>query len=155
MQPHSQNMLPNGAILQSMSIQELMDATLRLSDVLTEETNFIRARRFADAAKLHEEKLRLSGLLETYQAVLATKPDFIRNADEKTREELLYLTDDLAVSVRENFHEVAVVKAVNGRVLQAMMDVMSEQQRPSTYGAYGQSLQASNLALSMNLNQKA
>ena len=155
MQPHSQNMLPNGAILQSMSIQELMDATLRLSDVLVAETDLIRERRYHEAAKLHDEKMRLSGLLETYQAVLATKPDFIRNADDKTREELLYIADDLAVSVRENFHAVSVAKAVNGRVLQAMMDVMSEQQRPSTYGAYGQSLQASNLSLSMNLNQKA
>lgn len=155
MQTHSHTMLPNGAILQSMNVQELMDATLRLSDILTEETDLIRARRYNDAAKLHDEKLRLSGLLETYQTVLATKPDFIRNADEKTREELLYLTDDLAVSVQENFHAVAVAKAVNGRVLQAMMDVMSEQQRPSTYGAYGQSMQASNLSLSMNLNQKA
>jgi len=155
MQTQSHTMLPNGAILQSMNIQELMDATLRLSDVLTEESEHIRARRYNDAAKLHGEKLRLSGLLETYQSVMATKPDFIRHADEKTREELLYLTDDLAVSVQENFHTVAVAKAVNGRVLQAMMDVMSEQQRPSTYGASGQSLQSANLALSMNLNQKA
>ena len=155
MQTQNHTMLPNGAIMQSMNIHELMDATLRLSDVLAEETDLIRARRYSEITKLHDEKLRLSGLLETYQSVLATKPDFIRNADEKTREELLYLTDDLAVSVRENFHAVAVAKAVNGRVLQAMMDVMSEHQRPSTYGASGQSLQSANLALSMNLNQKA
>jgi hypothetical protein len=155
MQTHTHSLLPNGAMLQSMDIHALMDATVRLSDVLTEESEYIRTRRYAEAAKLHDEKLRLSGVLETYQSVLATNPDFIRNADAKTREELLLLTDDLAISVRENFHTVAVAKAVNGRVLQAMMDVMSEQQRPNTYGASGQSLQASNLALSMNLNQKA
>ncbi len=105
MQPHSQNMLPNGAILQSMSIQELMDATLRLSDVLTEETDLIRSRRYNDAAKLHDEKLRLSGLLETYQAVLATKPDFIRNADEKTREEAKKRACDVPLEIAKLCYE--------------------------------------------------
>src|SRR5688572_23927020 len=152
MQMHSHNLLPNGAMLQSMSIHELMDATMRLSDLLVEESDHIRHRRYADVAKLHEEKVRLSGLLETYQSVMAANPNFTGDADQKTREELLLLTDDLAVSVQENFHTVAVAKAVNGRVLQAMMDVMSEQQRPNSYGASGQSLQASNMTISMNLN---
>lgn len=152
MHPHA---LPNAALLKNMSIRELMDATLRLSDLLAEESEIMTSLRFKELPKLHEEKVKLTQLLESYQQVMATNPEFLRQADAKTREELLLLTDDLAVSVEENFRKVSVARAVNSRVMQAINDVMREDHGPSTYGRTGHSYAGDAPALSFNFNQKA
>lgn len=149
------HLLPNAAARAQMSVNELMHATLRLSDVLAEESEHIDAMRYHELPKLNEEKVRLLSLLENYQRVMAADPDFIRAADARTREELLLRTDDLAFNVEENFRKVSVTRAVNSRVMQAIMDVMNDQQRPSTYGPKGIAAASSDLGLSMNLNQRA
>ncbi|MDX2095116.1 MAG: hypothetical protein SFW64_04170 [Alphaproteobacteria bacterium] len=155
MQPHHPHQLPNAALRASLSIDGLMQATLRLSDILAEESEHIGARRFKELPRLHDEKLQLTALLENYQRLLASDPGFLRNADEPMREELLLRADDLAFSVEDNFRKVSVARAVNSRVMQAIMDVMSEQHRPGTYGPKGIPAQTGDLALSMNLNQRA
>ncbi len=151
-QPHT---LPHAAFLASMSIQELMDATLRLSDVLATESELIEQMRYKELPALHEEKTKLSALLENYQQVMMVDPSFVQNADARAREELLLLTDDLAFNIQDNFRKVSAAKAVNGRVLQAIMDVMNEDHRPVTYGRNGYASQTSDRAISLNLNQKA
>lgn len=151
----NQQQLPNAAVRASMNVNELMDVTLRLSDILAQESEHIDARRYNELPKLHEEKTKLVSLLENYQRVLATDPDFVRSADERTREELLLRADDLALNVEENFRKVSVTRAVNSRVMQAIMDVMTDQHRPSTYGPKGVAASTADLALSINLNQRA
>jgi flagellar biosynthesis/type III secretory pathway chaperone len=155
MQPQNHRPLPQAAALQSMNAQELMEATLRLSDVLAEENALLDTRNYREIARLHDEKLKLSSLLEAYQERMARDPNFMRTIDAKSREELLLRTDDLACNVEDNFRKVSVARAVNGRIVQAIMDVMSDQQRPSVYGRNGQAAPSGDLALSMNLNQKA
>ncbi len=154
MQP-TPHQLPSAAIMQRMSIEELMDVTLRLSDILLEEGELISAMRFKELPRLHDEKLKLTSVLELYQQRLASDPGFVRHADHETREELLLRSDDLALSVEENFRKVSAARAVNSRVMQAIMDVMSDQHRPSTYGRDALAAPSPDLALSMNLNQKA
>ncbi|MES2984046.1 MAG: hypothetical protein V4735_02535 [Pseudomonadota bacterium] len=156
MQPnHPQHRLPTAAVMATLNIDELMNATLRLSDILAEETAMLVEMRFNDLPKTHEEKVKLTRLLEQYQNRMASDPSFMNGADEKTREELLMLADDLAYNVEENFRRTAVARAVNERVMQAIMDVLGEKHRPGTYGANGQSNHSHDLALSLNLNQKA
>lgn len=156
MHPQSQHRpLPNAAALASMNIQQLLEATTRMSDILVEEGALLTSMRFKELPKLNEEKIKLTVLLESYQQLIAADPSIVKQADPKTREELLLKTDDLAFNVEDNFRKVSVARAVNSRVMQAIMDVMSEQHRPGTYGRNGQSTQSHDLALSINLNQKA
>lgn len=151
----NQQQLPNAAVRASMNVNEFMDATLRLSDILAQESAHMDALRYNELPKLHDEKVKLVSLLENYQRLLATDPGFVRNADERTREELLLRTDDLAFNVEENFRKVSVTRAVNSRVMQAIMDVMTDQHRPGTYGPKGVAAPTADLALSINLNQRA
>lgn len=147
--------LPNAGAIQAPSINALMSATLRMSDILNEESTMLTEMRFKELPALNEEKVKLTKLLESYQQLLARDPSFVRNADAQQREELLLLTDDLAFSVEENFRKVSVAKAVNSRIMQAILDVISEQHRPGTYGRDGVAAQSGDLALSVNLNEKA
>lgn len=147
--------LPSAQAMASMNIDELMSATLRLSDIMQEESVMLKEMRVRDLPALQEEKAKLTIVLEAYQQRLATDPNFIKNADTKTREELVLLADDLAYTVEENFRQVSVARAVNNRVLQAIMDVVSEEHSPGTYGKLGQASTNQRMALSMNLDQKA
>ena len=153
--PQPARALPNAAILQSMSVDELMETTLRLSDILARESEMITKMQYKELAPLNDEKLKLTAVLEVYQQVMASDPGFVKQADAKTREQLILITDDLAINVEENFRKVSVARAVNARVMQAITDVMSEQHRPSTYGRNGLASQKHDLALSVNLNQQA
>ena len=80
--------LPNAEAMKAMNVNELMHATLRLSDIMAEESELLDAHRYHDIAKLHDEKLRLTGLLESYQHAMATNPNFLKSVDGGTREEL-------------------------------------------------------------------
>ena len=110
--------LPNAEAMKAMNVNELMHATLRLSDIMAEESELLDAHRYHDIAKLHDEKLRLTGLLESYQHAMATNPNFLKSVDGGTREELLLRADDLAYNVEGTFRKVSVARAVNQRILQ-------------------------------------
>lgn len=146
---------PEAAMLANLSVDELLRTTQRLTDIMTEESELLKAMRVSELPRLQEEKLRLAGVLELYQEQLARDPGFVKQASDQTREDLLFMTDDLAFVVEENFRQVSAVKAVNARVMQAIMEVVSEQHRPSTYSRYGTAAVGNDLPLSMNLNQRA
>lgn len=146
---------PNADMIASMHIGELMDITSRMNDLIAQEAEMLETFRYADLATLQDEKLALTEKLEAYQQLLASTPDFVKQADIKIREELLVLTDDLAYNAEDNFKKIAVARAVNQRVLQAIRDVLTEQHSPTTYGRDGSTSQHDSMTLSMNLNQKA
>lgn len=150
-----QHQLPNTAALAALSVDGLVHAVARLGDLMADESEAIQEMRFADLPKSYDEKLQLVQLLEAYQQRLSTDPSFLDGVDIKAREQLLLLTDDLAVGVEDNFRRVATARTVNQRVLQAIMDVMSEQQRPGVYDKQARASAQSDLALSMNINQQA
>ncbi len=150
-----QQPLPNAAMLASMNIDDLIEATTRLSSILSQESELLSTMRYKELPKLHDEKTKLTTVLETYQRVLAKDKSMVKQADQKRREELLVLTDALAFNVEDNFRKVSAARAVNARVMQAIMDVVSEQHRPGTYGRNGQTTQMPDMAISVNLNEKA
>ena len=155
-QPHtSHRPLPDAALQASMNIDTLMNATMRLADLLIQETDCLTAMRIREIEGLQKEKLDLTKLLEQYQARIASDPTFLSSADPKKREELLFLTDDLAFAVEENFRHTAVARSVNQRVMHAIRDALTESKSTGTYDRQGQAAGGSDVTLSMNLNQKA
>lgn len=155
MQFHAQHALPKAPALQPISFRELTQAAQRLSELLMEESEHLRLMRVTELAAMQEEKLRLTRLLETAQATIAADKNFLANARPGEREELLLLADDLAYAVEENFRHASVARAVNRRVMQAITEVMSDQQRPATYDRMGLTNQSASLTLSLNLNERA
>ena len=147
--------LPNAAILQAMSLEDFAQSAARMRTLMEQEAELLKSRRYQALAPLHEEKQKLAQVLELYEQRFASDPAFLQNLDAAARENLFSLLDGLAFQVEENFREVAVARSVNQRVMQEIMDVVREDHRPSTYGRNGQAFNGAELALSMNLNQKA
>jgi flagellar biosynthesis/type III secretory pathway chaperone len=123
--------------------------------LLIEESTLLAERRYGELSRLHEEKVSLSKQLESFQTMIEKNPALVKEAEPNAREELILLTDELAQQVQDNFRQVAAAKAVNHRVMQAIMDVLSDDQRALTYTRDGMAHSANDLALSINLNQKA
>lgn len=147
--PHIE--LPAGG----MDLDELMDVTARLADVLEEETSYLRNMELDALAKLHEKKTQLLLVLESYHRLLKSQPDLLKQADEQKLKEFAELSEDLTAVVEENFRRTAVARAVNQRVVQTIIETVSEQNRPATYNRYGNASIKQDMSLSFNLNHKA
>ncbi len=138
-----------------MDIDEMMDVTARLADLLEEETRCLRAMEMDALAKLHEKKLELTLMLEGYQKLLKSKPDLLKGADAEKLDEFARLSEDLTEVLEENFRRTAVARAVNQRVMQTIVDTISEHHRPATYNRYGTNHVQADMPMPLNLNQKA
>lgn len=148
--------LPNIEIpAMEMDIDDLMDVTARLAGVLEEETTYLRSMQVDGLAKLHEKKMELTLTLEAYQKLLKAQPDLLKQADADKLAEFSKLSEELTALVEENFRRTTVARAVNQRVVQTIMEAMSETNRPGTYNRYGNSNLKQDMSISFNLNHKA
>ncbi len=140
-----------------MDIDELMDVTAKLADILEEETRCLRAMEIEALAKLHAKKVELTLMLEMYQKMIKQNPALLKKTDAAKLEEFAALSDDLTLVVEENFRRTAVARAVNQRVMQTIIETISEQHRPATYNRRGTAggTKPQDIPMPLNLNQKA
>lgn len=150
------NKLPDIEIpVLAMDLDELMDVTARLADIMEEETKYLRGMQIDALAKLHQSKIDLTRTLEAYQKELKTRPEMFKDAGEEKLKEFGLLMEDFTAIVEENFRRTAVARSVNQRVVDTIIETVSEQTRPKTYNRYGNSGLKQDMSLSLNLNQKA
>lgn len=138
-----------------IDVYELITVTANLKDLLERETEYLRSMEIKEVARLQEEKQKLTKLMETYQRLISARPELLRSLDADSREELAELSDQFSRALAENMRRTAVARAVNQRVVQAMMEVVTENQHAGTYNKYGSSALPGDMAVSFNLNQKA
>jgi len=138
-----------------VDVYELITITARLRDLLIRETGHLKAMEIKEVAKLQEEKQKLTKIMEAYQNLIKARPELVRALDDDSREELSELTEEFSRAVAENMQRTAVARAVNQRVVQAIMEVVTESSHAGTYNKYGSAAAHSNMAVSFNLNQKA
>lgn len=138
-----------------IDVYELITITAQLMNVMERETEFLKKMDIRAVGTLQDEKQKLTKLMEAYQRLIAAKPELIRALDPASREELAALTERFGRVVAENMRRTAVARSVNQRVMQAVMEVATENQHAGTYNKYGSSSIPTNLSVSFNLNQKA
>jgi uncharacterized protein YqeY len=138
-----------------VDIYELITVTARLKELLSRETEHLKRMEVGELAKLADEKQKLTKIMESYQRLIAQRPELVRALDADSREELALLMEDFTRVVSENMQRTAVARAVNQRVVQAIMEVVTENQHAGTYNRSGYSGVPTNMSVSFNLNQKA
>ncbi len=150
-QPRS---LPKTLPVEPLDIHDLLAVTVKLKDILSRETEQLKQMKVKEMGVLQQEKARLTKLLESYQSLLKANPKALGELDEEMREELEFEMEEFTRIVDENYRRVTVARAVNQRIVQAILDVVTEEQHAGTYTKQGVA-SAPNMALSFNLNQKA
>lgn len=139
-----------------LDVYELMHVTARLRDLMQAEIEHLKTMRIKEMAALQEEKMQLTQLLEAYQRMVDARPELLHGINEEVREELRLLSDEFAAVVSENMKRTAVARAVNQRVVQAIIEVISDQQSPGTYTKNGTAaVPPGGMAVPFNLNHKA
>lgn len=143
------------AITGDVDVYELITITARLRDILVRETAHLKAMEIKEIAKLQDEKQKLTKLMDAYQKLIKARPELVRMLDEDSRAELAELSDEFSRALTENMQRTAVARAVNQRVVQAIMEVVTEANHAGTYNKYGTAAAPANMAISFNLNQRA
>lgn len=146
--------LPKTVAPEKITIDDVLAATIKLKQILAKETDSLRQMKVKELGTLQQEKERLTKLLESYQALIKKNPNALGDIDDAMREELEIEMEEFTQVVEDNYRRVAVARAVNQRIVQAILDVVTEQQHVGTYTKQGVSASPS-MALSFNLNQKA
>ncbi len=153
--PHKQENVGLPIIGHDVDIYELITVTARLKELLSRETEHLKRMEVSELAKLSDEKQKLTKIMESYQRLISQRPELVQALDADSREELALLTDDFIRVVGENMQRTAVARAVNQRVVQAIMEVVTENQHAGTYNRSGYTGVPTNMSVSFNLNQKA
>jgi uncharacterized protein YPO0396 len=139
----------------SADLYELITITARLKDVLVRESEHLRKMEMQEVGRLQDEKGKLTKLMESYQRLLSAKPELVRQMDEASREDLAEISEEFSRALADNQRRTTVARAINQRVVQAIMEVVTENQHVGTYNKYGSATAPSNLAVSFNLNERA
>jgi hypothetical protein len=138
-----------------IDVEELLRVTAQLKVLLEQESAHLKAMEIKEVAKLRGEKEALTKRMEAYQKLLVAQPDLLRNLDAGIREELVELSEGFSRALAENMRRTAVARAVNQRVVGAIMEVVSEANHAGIYNKRGAAPVPGSLAVSFNLNQQA
>jgi hypothetical protein len=143
--------------LLTFNVEELMAVSIRLAEILNEESALLAAMDISGMAKLHPEKLKLTQILESYQALLRAQPDVMEDVPDAMREKLVQVIVGFGQVMEHNFRQVTTAKVVNHKVVQAITDSLAEQQHLTVYNKTGNHFRAGvqMSGVSININQKA
>jgi|GEM_PF-3049826 len=143
--------------LLSLDVNELVAVTVRLAEILDEETQLLANMDINGMSRLHPEKLKLTQMMESYQSILRARPDAVDDLPDATRDQLIRVISGFGQIMEHNFRQVATARAVNQKVVQAITDSIAEQQHLTVYTREGNQTYAGvqQSGISINLNQKA
>ncbi|HEB79583.1 MAG TPA: hypothetical protein ENI79_03795 [Rhodospirillales bacterium] len=119
-------------------INDLINITSRLADLLMRENAALREKRHKDVAGLLDEKSTLSRAYEARVKGLRDIAEDLGEVDEDLRERLRGLGEKVKDLMVDNAHFLKVEMEVNQRVMSVIADAAKSQKPgPETYSAKG------------------
>ncbi len=139
-----------------LELRSVIDVTKRLTDLLSEENNYLQAMQMKNVHKLQDEKLKLVSALEIQKKILKMDPSVKSNFSDREKEEFRKITQQFERVLVDNYTNLTRVKAVNQRLVEAIAEaVMDHTPRASGYTPDGSNAPKASLAdvpLSINQN---
>lgn len=139
----------------ALDVNELIEVTQRLTDLLHEEVALLDAMNISAAAQLQDEKLALTQVLESQKLMLEIHPEFMDEISDEKRHTLALVAEEFVEALEHNIRIVAVAKTVNAKVVQAIMETLQEQNSLGVYTKSGVPAAPPQYAISLTLNQQA
>lgn len=120
------------------TMQELVDDTLALKNLLVRETAALRSMDIATVKALHEEKLRLVRKLELQKDLLGRDPSLMQGVDAIQKQRMFEASTGMDKAMKENFYETLKAREVNNCVVRAISrEVRKYEQRATGYNQRG------------------
>ena len=129
----------------------LIETTERLADVLQRETAFLRAMKLTEAASVQLEKATLAEIYERCIRDMQAEVSLAAAIPGQQRVALRKAGERLASASVDNEHALRAARAVNERVLAAIVDAAREQRSSNhAYSAKGFSNGGNTLSLTVD-----
>lgn len=121
-----------------LHLETLVNATSRLINLMNQEVALLRQMRVGEIAGLQKEKQELTKLYEDSLAVLSGEPGVLEAVEPALRQELAELAKLFDAAVIENTRALSAVKDSHDRLLQTIVDLVSENRsKQKAYTAEG------------------
>jgi len=147
--------LPDVAVpYEGIDVHEMIVVTSRLTELLNQEVALLDAMKIGEAGKLQPEKEALTKVLEAQKKYIESQPEVMGDMTDDEREKLAIVVEEFNAALQRNVRLVAVAKAVNQRVVKAVMDTLAEQNATGTYTKAGVTINAPTQGISISLNQR-
>ncbi|MDH3236369.1 MAG: hypothetical protein OEQ29_22835 [Alphaproteobacteria bacterium] len=120
------------------SVDGLIDIASRLITLLGRETALLREMKIAEIVALQEDKLKLTRAYEARMRALNKSGDELAAVDQAIRDELRATVNRFEDAAAANAIAVHAAQEANQRLMQAIVDIVSEQRgRTEGYAADG------------------
>ncbi len=146
-----QNQLPE-AIPQEINISNIMALTARLAQILAQEVDSLSAMKIKELEPLQKEKNWLTKALDMQLRRVRKYPNLLDSVAVEEREELSELVAIFEEIREENYRRLLAAKEANQCLVEAITEVVNEQNRKPTYTEEGQT-EPQHDSLSITLNK--
>lgn len=147
-------LLPDVPSFDELPVGEMIEVTARLTDLLNQEVVLLEQMQVTRAGELQQEKMALTQVLEAQKKLIDAQPELIDAVPDAERDQLRHVVETFHTALQRNVRLVAVAKAVNQRVVQAVFDTLAEQQSTGAYTKAGMTASAPKGGVSISLNQQ-
>lgn len=121
------------------SIDELIDLTERLTEVMIKETEILNGMRPSEIEQLQSEKASLTAAYSEAVGAANNSASEVASARLDLRERLARATARLQDAMADNLRAITIARAFNERLVRALGEVVTENRHPATaYTANGQ-----------------
>jgi seryl-tRNA synthetase len=137
-----------------LDVETLIHLTTRLAHIMVQEIECLKQMRIKDLANIQAEKGKLINQLEGMRHEMDNHPEWIKELDEETREQLRELNTMFQQILKENMRYLKVAYQVNQDVIGAVRDALLQSSHSvGVYNQRGKDQRPMNQALSMTLNE--
>lgn len=136
-----------------LSMPDIIAMVARLAQVLAEEADLLEEMKIPELEKLQPEKIRLTTALDRQRQLLHKNPDLLSAVSAEERAEFKGVSEIFEVIMKENHRRLLMAREINLKVVQAITEVVAENNGNKIYNAGGGSELPRPASISVTLNK--
>lgn len=113
-------------------VENLIDITHRLSDVLSNEIALLNARKINEISALQDDKFRLSDAYAARIHEIESNREIYKQLAPRLKQRLQEATRNFQDIVQQNMRTVMAKQQANGKVVEAIVSAIRDQSTPHT-----------------------
>lgn len=134
--------------------EDVITLTARLAQVLAEEADYLEKMQVSKIAALQKEKVMLTNALSLVKKQLPKDGSFMKSLEAEQAESLREVIVVFNEILEENYNRLNMARQVNQRVVEAITDVVKEQNMQDAYDGKGKAGGAHGDSVPISLDKK-
>jgi hypothetical protein len=121
------------------NITDMMHVTKRLHTILKEESALINEMKLGQLQQFHEEKVKLTSVMEGYKDILKHNPAIIRSIPKPTMDEIRKINEDFEETLNNEYQKQFMkAQKVHTIIMDALKKVLEDHSnKNSGYNKHG------------------